>query len=540
MSLPVTSKALIRPAPIKGMNYRDPLAAMDPLSAEWIQNYICEDQSVKNRPGTKVHNTIVDSGPSALQPFIMALGSFGVGVNEKLFAYVQNSNSTTNVHRVWDVSVLNTATSVYAASDQAAGSAVWFEYRSYGTFLVDQLANSSFPTTNDGTTWTNGWVEYTAGSKILAAPSAYYKSRVYTLYNNEIYFGNSGIPPQITGVLASKFNIQDLYKFDPATSWMATFSLTDANSNEQYIAFGNKAGEVLVYQGDYPFSTTWRLTGQYVIDAPVGYKQSAVIQFQSDALIITQKALISLKDLVTKGNQIALEQSLSEPINRYWTELFSNISDPFASVQGRIGGIWAQKQRQILILVPGFLDSNGTFSDSYSTILCVNTGTGAWSTWRLPQASTSDNDKPGNLTYFKNEVYYSASASVYKFDPTLFVDQIKTGSGTLTYSIPLQCYGPHTSIDQTSVIKVSGFSPSLKDDLPRLGISVRVDFGVQNNGPTYPARKAGYNKRLFSVGAEGTFFQYRMTGETVYNSTTSTTGIEFFSINLEVEKGGVR
>ena len=53
----VKSREITLPAPIKGLNKKDPMSAMDPLYAIEMDNYIPLDGKVELRPGYKRYTT---------------------------------------------------------------------------------------------------------------------------------------------------------------------------------------------------------------------------------------------------------------------------------------------------------------------------------------------------------------------------------------------------------------------------------------------------------------------------------------------------
>lgn len=527
MSLPRTAQPVVTPPPVSGMDQLSPLAAMDPTSATWLLNVDCENQYVKSRPGTSKHSRVT-------AVVILGMGVYGFGSTQKLFAYVADGTAT---NKVYDVST-STPSLVFTCADANADEAVWVPYNSRGTFVVESLATSSFAT-YDGSTWANAWVERSAGNKITLSPSAWYKSRVYAVYDNLVYYDTA--LNKVTGVLNTTTPTQDVFTFSKSMSFICTFSQSDGVINQEYIAFGNVAGEILVYTGDNPGAANWAIAAKFKTPRPLGYRRGVVIQYQNDALLVTRSGLISMREMFVNGNDAAVQFSLSSKIDEYWATLFANVSEGGGSTYSNVCGVWAEKKQKLYIMVQGHISESGTYTTEDHTLLVMNTNTKAWSIYKIPQIYTGSLQNPGNMVVFNDEVYWASGPAIIKLDETVFTDYIEDPFATASQqNFDIEISGPYQSYGgQNAITKVAGYQPIVDQGLRSLTVKARSDFGLKETLATTPAIQVGFSKPFCSVGVEGTFFQYVITGKTRVSSTNATKALSFYSMNVLFEKGGV-
>lgn len=544
MSTAYTTQALVLPAPVYGMNTKDPLAKMDPAYTPWLCNADCEYQKIKSRGGYILHATATGGAD------IMALASYGGSDNATLFAYTREEGAQAPL-------VLNVTTSTPSTAFTDANNAqiqskpIYFNSRlvflNSGVFAYS-VGGPGF----DGTTWAEWGETFSGGGDIYLTPYAYFKGQGFFVdYDGILKWSDVG---QVTGALPAA-NTYDLYKQWSNlkhTAWIGSFSMADGLVNQQYIAFGNYSGEVIVFQGDNPNLSTWSIVGKYTIGKPVGFysvsharpEGTSVIQMGNDCLVVTFEGLVSLRDLMEKGNQLALKESITDPIADYWTRIMSGFSEGTATPSaGWVSGIFATRQRKLYILARGFIDDAGAYDSTASTMLVCNVDVpGGWSVHKIVKASAGTGANawgPGNLCYHNNEVYLSVDEFIYKLDDDYISDEITSG---VFQGFDIEIDGaPNNFGEFTSKKKVVGFQPLLYQDLPsgNVEISLMVDLGRVESGADNPILETGYSMQVFSVGEAGTYFQYRLRAETYDGVTETGTGLEFFAINTLWEKGGI-
>ena len=135
-----------------------------------------------------------------------------------------------------------------------------------------------------------------------------------------------------------------------------------------------------------------------------------------------------------------------------------------------------------------------------------------------------------------------------KLDPASWLDQQISG-GQLNVGYDFAIHGAPTTFEDSVATKVvQGYEPIVRQKVSGgsplrcgFGVKVSTDFGRKESGAASPTQTTEFAKRMYSVGAEGTFFQYKLEGNTATTSGTSNTslGLDFYAINAFYKKGGV-
>lgn len=511
---------ITRFAPTLGINRKDALANMGQAYSPWILNADCWPQSIKLRNGYVIHSTI-SSSPT----IILALGIFGtksLPASNYLFAYCQDASG---VNKIYDVSVAAESLA-HSCADDTADEAFPVNFGKRLAFVTE----ADFADCNrqfDGSTWA-AWGFTDGGSPIGGRVVVSYKSRVYIFSGTSLYYGSLEAITGDTTPVDFQYVIEDYC----TTVWATIMTSPGQRADEIYLAFGTSSGETLVYGGDYPDSSTWQIVGRFKTAAPVGY--NAIVRFRNDTWVLTDTGFVSLRDLFTNGAISDEEQSASMNIDPYLTDLFKQLNQGFWTIP--ISGVYWPEKNQILILVPGHIDKDGTFSSSTATMCVYSTLTQGWSFHKLSNVSTS---RLGGLTYYKGNIYFFTENVVMKVDLTGYKDETYNSAGNYSsYSFEIQ--GAYSSFgDENSNKRVVGVQPIMKTDFDgtHVGVQVVADFGRQASDVAEVELVDGYNMPYYSVGAQGVYLQYRLIGE---SDTASTDGLELFATSMILAPGGTR
>lgn len=162
---------------------------------------------------------------------------------------------------------------------------------------------------NPFTAWT-----YTTLSLVAASISAAcsYKSRLYVAVGTDVEYSEVAA---ITGTMAGAFPFASLLD---GQSILRMFSVTvspNLTTENVFVVFGS-AGKVLVYQGDYPNSTSWQIIGSY--DMPTPISNVGFVEVDGDIFVATNKYGYWFRDLFTGGAQTAYDNSPTRPIENLW------------------------------------------------------------------------------------------------------------------------------------------------------------------------------------------------------------------------------
>jgi hypothetical protein len=160
------------------------------------------------------------------------------------------------------------------------------------------------------TAWTFTTIGITA-SAITSACS--HKGRLYVCDGSVIEYSNVG---QITGAMYDSFDVSEFMDGQTVSRiFTCTIGSGNTNADNVFVIFGD-AGKVLVYQGDYPASSTWNLIGNY--DMPALASVQAFVEIDGDIFVATKKYAYWFRELFIGGTQTAYENSPTRPIENLW------------------------------------------------------------------------------------------------------------------------------------------------------------------------------------------------------------------------------
>jgi len=522
--------------PVGGMNLKVPLANMDPIYSPYIQNFDSDGTKLKLRRAIRKHCEVTPLGQT-----IYSLGVYGIyGAGYKLYAWTTDVAATSTVYDVTSgvasaaTVVSDTVSLVYSSN---YNNRLWFASGSTAA-----LTNTVF----DGTSWAAPTFTYNGsafGWRIIHG----YKSRGYLFLGqssagSEYYYTNT-----VGGVAGacSKVNLGSIFSTNAGLAFITSFSMSDGVTNEEYIAFGDMAGEVAIYSGDYPGSASWRIVNKFQIGLPVDYQ--AVIKYQNDALIMTMTGLVSLRNLFINGENSAFINNISEPIDSMWIKLASSNAFLFSNTPKTWSGAYWISENKIVIATYGGIDSEGNYDTSFSTFLVLDCASKAWTIYTWIQDTAIYGYTVNNLTYFDKNLYFTYGSVVMKItasDSTFFLDSYAYSSSDNNY--PFKVYGAPQSLNDQSVNKkIEGFELLMRGDIDsaNFGMLCASDFGRQISNRAkvsiQPQTSAtdGFNRVKYSVGADGVFYQYRLEGT---STSVPQYGMEIYSIVTLFNTGGNR
>lgn len=523
MSTPRTAVPVPFPVP-RGINRRDALLALPNYDSPWMLNVDCETQFDRVRNGFVIHSTVMTEANG----YVLGLGVFGTRghTTHKLFAYFQDGIA--GINKVFDITT-STESLAFSCADDTADEAYPLRFNARLMFHgeADFLDCDAI---YDGSSWAASGFTYSA-SPIGGRVATSYKGRPYIASGTYLYYPTT--VGAVTGAL-SRVDLASVFDSAGAIAWMSVLSAPGNRPTEAYLCIGNQAGEILIYGGDYPASSTWSLVSKFQTSPPVGF--DSIIPYQNDTWILTQSGVVSLRDLFGAGNEAAVNLNVSDEIDDYWGKLLKQASSLFYLVARGISGCYWPEKNKIFILVPGHIDVNGTYSADIATMFVYNCTTKKWSLYSLSGVET---DHLGGMTYFNDGIYFFSRNVVMTLSQTVFKDETYNSAGSYSaYGYAL--HSAYISIDEVAKGKrVVGFEPICKTDFSKgnLGVKAATDAGRRVSAATYPALQDGYNAPYCSVGAEGSYFQYRLEGEV---DTDSTDGLEIYAVTAILEPGGLR
>ena len=379
------SSTVSLPAPTAGLNSKDPLAKMDEQFAITLENFFPTPTSVDIRNGNSTHVT-------GLPAITETLAEYNSGTSQKLFA----ASGTA----IYDVT---SAGAVGAAAVSGLTNARFQHINlsnSAGHFLMmvngaDKLQGYT------GSAW---WVDGDGSRDITGVNTQNiihintFKRRVWLIEKNTMnawYLGTDSI----SGA-ATKFDLGPIFKLGGSLNCMVNWTINASTGVDDYAAFITTNGEVALYQGTDPASsTTWALVGTFRIGIPIGRR--CFVKVGADVVIITTDGAIPLsKALLTDKSQ--RQVAVTDKID----SLFSDDADAYKDNYGWQPILYPDGDK-LIINVP-------TVEGESSYQYVMNTIHGAWCKFTGWTAYC--------FAVLGDTLYYGSDAKIYKADTGLSDD----------------------------------------------------------------------------------------------------------------------
>jgi len=354
------------PAPVGGLNSRDPLSQMKPEDALILENFICRPTHVELRKGQADHATL----PSVVGA-VKSLIPYRDGTSNKLFAGTDFG--------IFDV----TAGGTISTSERTCTNGEWISVNAAnaGIRYLVMVNGVDDPVYYDGTSW------HTAVMTGITDPT---KLSNLTLFNFRLFFTEEGsLSFWFLGVNAvqgaiQEFPLGNIFKKGGALQAISSWSVDSGTGADDYAVFITTEGEVAVYKGIDPSNAdTWALVGVYELPKPVGKK--CLYRQGGELLVITQSGIVSVAKML---QSIAVDRttSISDKTRGELSELATANKDVF-------GWEMLRYSEEDLLIV------NAPNSTRTKTVqMCMNTLTGAWSKFTAMNAYCFA-ELNGNLYY---------------------------------------------------------------------------------------------------------------------------------------------
>lgn len=369
-------------APVRGWIRNEALNSETPQGAEMLDNFFPTTQSAMLRSGKTLHATVTGT--------LRRLFEYRSGSAEEMFAATETA--------IYDVTApADPAVSPSAAvSSLTSGdwSAVQFS-NSSGEYVV--IANGADSVRHyNGTTW--------ATPSITGVTSADL-SQVWT-FKERLFFVEGGtmsfwyLPVNAVAGAATEFPLSGVFSLGGSLLFGATWSLDSGSGIDDVCVLVTTEGEVAIYQGTDPSSSsTWSLQGVYRIAPPLD--KNGWAKLGADLAIMTEDGIITVAEALNKSRGDLAGGALTFPIEDAWREAVSGRS---ASYNFTIG-VWPSQTK----LIVGTPSVDGGKDVSF----VANMRTGAWcryTGWDVRAAAVYDDDlyfgEPGSST---SEIFQAES-----------------------------------------------------------------------------------------------------------------------------------
>jgi hypothetical protein len=347
------------PAPVGGLNGRDPLADMDKKDAYVLDNILPGTASVASRKGCIKYTVSALGAPGPVQ----SLEVYAGGAGDKMLAWAGG--------KIYDIStpvpsVLKTGllTNVVVATmfSNAADTSQHMIIAS-GVDLMSHY---------DGATITDLTMTGMTGSATTLNYVKTFKGRLYIGQRDKLgfYFLPVGA---LQGAL-SYFDLAQQSQLGGYLVAIGTYSEDNGNTPNDYIVFITSKGECIVYGGYDPgAAANWTLVGRYYTATPIGPK--CTINYASELVILTTQGAIGFSKIRATGSAMAgtggddQYTAITSKLGSYLSDYNVNATVPgWEGIQYTSGsGGW------LLLNVP----ATGSLSGAYYHYV-MNTVTNAW------------------------------------------------------------------------------------------------------------------------------------------------------------------
>lgn len=268
-------------APIKGWNARDSLAAMDPEDAITIDNVFPGFGSCRTRAGSSSYATTLGGNVKMLAEF-----------NAKTFRQLLAAANS----KIWNVSAAGAG--VQLATGYTNDAWEWAQMDGPGgTPKLGMVNGSDAPQTWDGAAIAAMVISGPANVNLLNGIHIH-KSRSYFWDDRTGSFWYSAVNA-LGGVLA-EFPLGRVGGAGGNLMAMATWSHDSGNGLQDLAVFMLNSGDVFVYSGSDPSSSTdWALVGRYSMAPPISKR--CYVKLGADLIIGTRAGYVSLADVIARG-----------------------------------------------------------------------------------------------------------------------------------------------------------------------------------------------------------------------------------------------
>lgn len=387
--------SVVIPPPVDGWNTRDPISEMPPTYAVDCENFYSNGSSVDLREGYSLFTSGVGNGAVSGNISTSLLTYSPPTGGQKLIAVVTSSSGVT----VYSIDSSGVKTDITPAAGQDSYNCTSVNFRGR-IFLSD--ANAGIYSSPTVVVWNGTGLFVSAGFTSTAVNGFFgitsYKSRLYMIEKDTMTIWYGGVDA-VTGAL-TKFDLQSIFQLGGRLLFCGSAGRSSDLNQEYFTAISNQ-GEVLLYQGDSPSSSTWSLVGRYFLPKPLVLEilggfvlyPRCFFYWGQDLVIMTIQGVVLLSSVIS-GSSNSINY-LSEKIN---SELLKNIDFNSLSEPALATGIFDSKNNRLIFKI---LKSNL----EYETYV-MSTVNYSWWKWTGINASS-------NFCSFNSDIYFWSPKTTY-------------------------------------------------------------------------------------------------------------------------------
>lgn len=373
----VKSKDITLPSPIMGLNRKDSEAAMNPLFAVRMDNYIPMESYVELRPGYSMYYR------PATAYNVKTLASYHYPSQDRFFG-IWNG-------KIWDITSPASVTDMEVTLTNDYCQTL--QYKNYLYFMNGADTPQAYYVDGNGDSHIGAWGFSGTGlsaSKIISG--AVSKEFIWFIEKGTLNAWFSTVAGSVSGTL-DVFDLSQISKWGGELVAIANWTIDGGIGIDDYTAFITSEGEVLVYYGSNPNdATNWSLKGSYKIAKPLGYR--CIMQYQGDIVIMTQDGYFPMGKALATANAGNSTVAFSDNIRGLVIDRTSKNKDR----QGWQGIIYTKK---------GYAIFNVPVAQQFEQHV-INVNTGAWCRFTNIMAHC--------WCIFNDNLYFGSDDGIYQFD----------------------------------------------------------------------------------------------------------------------------
>lgn len=387
------------PAPRRGLIRNDSYAVPQGEGAEVLDNFFPTAEGMRMRGGTTKHATIGGD--------VEHIATYEGGGGNKLFAadstkiYDITSPADPDVAPTADVSSL---TSGKWASVQFSITGGDYLVMVNGADDMELYNGTSWQAVNSG----SSPISITGGTTADFSHVWAFKSRLFFIEGGTMSAWY--LPVDSVGGAATEIPLGGVFNLGGSLLFGGTWSLDSGDGLDDVCLFFTDKGEVAVYTGTDPSSsTTWSLKGVYRIGRPLG--KNAHFKAGGDFAVVTDDGIVPISAAIQQDRAALKANAVTYPIESLWRDTVAERSGTTLEFDA---ALW-HSETMLVIAVP-------TFSALPAYVLVSNARTGAWSRYtgwdarclaiyqdRLYFGTASDTILRGEVTGADEDVNYTAT-----------------------------------------------------------------------------------------------------------------------------------
>ncbi len=385
--------------------------------AAMLENFFPTATAIRMRGGSQQY-AFVGDGTSD----VVALFTYINGNTQEFFA--ADEVAIYDITTVSDPLVSPAAAVSSLSNDPHGGGFSVVQFQTSGGTFLRVVNGSNTPLVYDGATW--GTTPTISGAGLTASNLSFvwsFKERLFFVEKDTLNAWY--LPVGSIGGTVTKLPLGGVFARGGSLMFGASWSLDIGSGLAEQCVFVTTEGEVAVYQGSDPSSsTTWEKVGTYRIGKPRGAR--AFIRAGGDLVIATDIGFIPLSAAISRDFAALAPSAVSYPIEDAWNQAVAE-----SSFAGWNCEVWPAKQMVLVAL-------HGEPGDA-GEIFVANTRTGAWGDFtgwnahclhifgdRCFFGSTEGRVIECEVTGADDETPYTATC-VPLFDPLKTPASIKTG-----------------------------------------------------------------------------------------------------------------